>query len=207
MEALRVDHPGIRDQSSCQHCVHSGYTDLDMERQQKNKKSKHQKRGDEEDGNSDNDNDVNEAYYKDNGVGDDGMKNNSAVPPHTSTNKLQLPDSYHVAVEMAPIGDTTSLSKSFSLVNKNISQLYPPVSTHYSHQHQHQHQHQHLSVPYLKSFNRVAQTSSAPPFAAPVQPVVRSCGVIEAVPTMSLGSIEFDDTPKWKPTSRSGKQD
>jgi hypothetical protein len=180
-----------------------------MERQRKNKDN-NKKNRDEEGGNSDNDdNDVNEAYYKDTGNGDNGIKTDSTVPPHTSTNKLRLPDSYHVAVEMAPTGETTSLSKSFSLVNKNINQLYPPMSTHYSHQHQHkhQHQHQHLSVPYLKSFNRVAQTSSAPPFAAPVQPVVRSCGVIEAVPTMSLGSIEFDDTPKWKPTSRSGKQD
>ncbi|KAI8341972.1 hypothetical protein BC941DRAFT_346315 [Chlamydoabsidia padenii] len=176
VEALRVDHQDIHNRASCQQCKQTCYTD--MERHGSNS------------GKDDLDEPKCYTPHDDDDDDDD--------PAIRHTNKLRLPDSHHSVMELTPIN--TISPKSITLVNKKINQLYPPpITTHYSYQH--------VSAPYLKSSNSVLHTSSAPPFAiTKIQPVVRSSGVIEAVPTMSLGSIEFDDKIKWKSTGRSGKQ-
>ncbi|SAL96721.1 hypothetical protein [Absidia glauca] len=175
VEALRVDHPGLRDQSTCQQCVHSGYTDLGRNKN-KNKKK------DEEDGESlpnkdDDDDDIPHIHHI-----------HHPSPEH----------SQHISLEIIPSRATTSLPKSFKLVNKNLHRhpYHSPTTSSY---------HQ-PPVPYLKSIHTVQQTSSAPPFAVPIRPVVRSSGEIEATPTVSLGSIELD-SPRWIASSHSGKLD
>jgi hypothetical protein len=114
---------------------------------------------------------------------------------------------------MIPTRATVSLPKSFSFVNKNLYNVYSPTSTHQSQQQQQQHSlHHYQSSPsatlHLKPLNGVTQISSAPPFTAPIRPVIRSSGDIDITPTVSLDSIGLDQRPKWKPSSRgSGKLD
>ncbi|CAO3595189.1 unnamed protein product [Absidia cylindrospora] len=194
VEALRVDHPGLRDRSSCQQCVHSDHTDLNIDRPAKKKNR------DEEEGGGQNNDSKNRKGDKDS---DDDF--DDLTVPHSKD--LRHPDAGPMALEMTMASTkTTSLPKSYSLVNKNLHQFYSPTSSYQSQQHHRSHHHHH-HLPLLKSINNLPQTSSAPPFAAPIRPVIRSSGDIEAVPTVSLGSIELEESPKWKPSNRSGKQD
>ncbi|ORZ17749.1 hypothetical protein BCR42DRAFT_412425 [Absidia repens] len=195
VEALRMDHYGMHDRSSCQHCVHSGYTEIHHERARKRNNNKK----DEEDGLNSNKTDGNDSNHT--------TSFHDPTIPHS--NDLRHHDSQHIALEMVPTRATVSLPKSFSLINKNLYHLYPPTSSHHSQQQQQQYQHrpQHASLN-LKTFHGVNQVSSAPPFAGPIRPVIRSSGEIEVTPTVSLGSIELDQPPKWNLSSRSsGKQD
>ncbi|KAI9299627.1 hypothetical protein BJ944DRAFT_276637, partial [Cunninghamella echinulata] len=146
VEALRVDHAGIRDRSSCHNCANSAYPDLPDGGNVKQKRSTN---GDSEE-------------------------------------DIHVTGPQHVSIDMRPtVNGTTSLTKSFSLVNKN-----PPFHSTTSY---------YIPSPHLKSISTVQQTSSAPPFIAPIRPIIRSTGDIEVTPTVSLGSIELTDQPKWKP--------
>ncbi|KAI8063267.1 hypothetical protein BC940DRAFT_243517 [Gongronella butleri] len=156
VEALRVDHPGIRDQNSCQQCANSNLPEISM-----HPRRRRWKRDSDEEAN---------------------------IPDIIYTNP-NYPDKVDVdAIQLKPTG----LSKTISLVNKNIPFYSPSAS------------YQTSTVPHyhLKSAATVQQTSSAPPFApptqaAPVRPVVRSSGEIEVAPIVSLRSIGLVDQSSW----------